>query len=417
MSLFGMMRTGISGMEGQAGRLSSISDNVANSSTVGYKRFETLLTTQTIDQAGGQHYSGGVSAYTRQLVSQQGVLQFTSSASDLAVNGEGFFIVGAVDGSTQLTRAGSFVPDAEGRLINAAGTYLLGYSYSAGTPTPVANSFAGLEPVRIDVTELVAVPTDNGMLSFNLPSAAPAATAPLPSSNMLAAGYTEKTSITVYDSLGGNVLLDVYMTKTGLNQWEVAVYNQADASPDASFPYASGPLTVETLDFDPANGQLAGPVTSLSVAVPGGSTANIDLTGSTQLATEYVISDVAMNGNAPSTVERIDIGSDGTLLAVYSNGDTRPLYRIPLATVPAPDMLQARTGNIFTVTNDSGDVTIGFPNDSNTGGIVSGALETSTVDIAKELTDMIEAQRSYTANSKVFQTGSELTEVVINLKR
>ena len=174
---------------------------------------------------------------------------------------------------------------------------------------------------------------------------------------------------------------------------------------------------METLNFDPVNGQLAGPASFLSVAVPGGGTVNFDLTGSTQLATDFILSDVAMNGNAPSTVARINIGTDGTLQAIYSNGDTRALYRVPLATVPSPDMLQARTGNIFTVTNESGDVTIGFPNESNIGSIVSGALETSTVDIAKELTDMIEAQRSYTANSKVFQTGSELTEVVINLKR
>ncbi|MEN0001782.1 MAG: flagellar hook-basal body complex protein, partial [Pseudomonadota bacterium] len=273
MSLFGMMRTGVSGMEGQAGRLSAIADNVANSATVGYKRFETLLVTQSVDQSGGElHYSGGVTASTRQMVSQQGVFQFTNSVSDLAINGNGFFVVEGPGNTQLLTRAGAFVPNAEGELVNAAGNYLLGYSFDAGTPSPTANGFAGLERVQIDASELVAQASDAGDFTFNLPSTADVVTGDTAQDNLATSEFSEKTSVTVYDNLGAPVLLDIYYTKTAANTWEVAVYNQADAATGTGFPYANAALATDTLSFDPANGAIVGATPLLSVPVPNGAT-------------------------------------------------------------------------------------------------------------------------------------------------
>jgi flagellar hook protein FlgE len=136
-----------------------------------------------------------------------------------------------------------------------------------------------------------------------------------------------------------------------------------------------------------------------------------------QLATGYAVYDAVVNGNGPSAIENVQISTDGTLSAVFSNGTTRALYRIPLATVASPDQLNVLPGNVYTQSNDSGDIRIGFPDQSGLGALVSGALESSNVDIAQELTDMIEAQRNYTANSKVFQTGADLLDVLVNLKR
>lgn len=124
-----------------------------------------------------------------------------------------------------------------------------------------------------------------------------------------------------------------------------------------------------------------------------------------------------MNGNAPSAVDRIEIDEKGILYAVYENGSRSATYQIPLAGVTSPDNLQPLAGNVYATSLNSGDVQIGFAGDSGFGTIVSGALEKSTVDIASELTTMIEAQHSYTANSKVFQTGADLMEVLINLRR
>lgn len=418
MSVYGMMRTGVSGMEGQANRLSATADNIANSSTTGYKRYETLFSTQVVNQSVGGYASGGVTTTSRQLVSQQGVLSFTSSTSDLAIEGNGFFVVQDQNGLPQLTRAGSFVPNGQGELVNAAGFKLLGYSYENGEPSAVANGFQGLEPVTVTQTELIAVPSTLGSITVNLDSDAAVTAVPTPASNDPTAEFTNKTSIVSYDTLGSAVLLDVYYTKTAANTWEVTVYEQSGASTGTGFPYASGPLTTETLTFDPANGQMTGASpTSLSIPVPGGETLELDITKTTQLATGFLADDAKVNGNIPSSIELVQIGEDGRILGAYADGTTRELFRVPIATVVSPDQLRSKTGNIFTTTDLSGEVSLGFANEGGNGKIVSGALENSTVDIATELTEMIEAQRNYTANSKVFQTGSELTETVINLKR
>lgn len=418
MSLYGMMRTGVSGMDAQANRLSTVADNIANANTTGYKKFETLFSTQVVNQTAGSYYSGGVNATARQMVSQQGVLEFTNSGSDLAISGNGFFVVQDASGVPQLTRAGSFVANAEGELINAAGFTLMGYSFENGIPSTVANGFEGLEPVQISDTELLAEASTASTLTANLPSDAVIVTGTTAAGNLATSEYTSKTSIVAYDSLGGRKLLDVYFTKTADETWEVAVFDQADATADTSFPYASLPLTTQTLTFDPTNGQLDGasPI-DFTFTVPDGVALTVNVEDMSQLATDFIVSEVTMDGNPPASIERVEFSADGTVYGAYTDGSTRAMFRIPIADVVSPDQLQSKTGNVFVTTAMSGDVQIGFANEGSNGGVVSGALEASTVDIAAELTMMIEAQRTYTANSKVFQTASELTEVVIGLKR
>ena len=232
MSLYGMMRTGVSGMNAQANRLSTVADNIANAGTTGYKRSSTEFSSLIIPNVTGNYTSGGVTTSVRYATSQQGDLKYTSSTTDLAINGDGFFVVQDPSGNPFLTRAGSFVPDGDGRLVNAAGFYLMGYSSANGTPSAVTNGFGGLEPVLISQTELTAVPSKNGLFTANLPAGATVvAPANLPSANAATATASAKSSLVVYDNLGNEVLLDVYFTKTGTNTWEVAVYNQANAAP------------------------------------------------------------------------------------------------------------------------------------------------------------------------------------------
>lgn len=391
MSLFSMMRTGVSGMNGQANRLSTVADNIANSSTNGYKRASAEFSSLIIPNSPGTYNSGGITTSIRYAVATQGNLQYTTSGSDLAIKGDGFFIVQDASGSPFLTRAGSFVPDGEGRLINAAGFYLTGYSLENGAPTPSANSFAGLEPVVISDDELVATPSTEGVFSANLPRDA-------------ATGDIIERSLTVYDSLGAEIVLDVTFEKTADNVWQATVSG-------------SGRTGALTLNFDPSTGKITGAADMTITAPAPDPNLVLDFSGMSQLATDYTLLEAEVNGNAPSAIESISFAEDGTLYALYENGSTRALYRIPLATVPSPDMLNVLPGNVFTQSNDSGDLLIGFPNEGTLGSMVAGALEESNVDIAQELTSMIEAQRSYTANSKVFQTGSDLLDVLVNLKR
>ncbi|MCO0638286.1 flagellar hook-basal body complex protein, partial [Lutimaribacter sp. EGI FJ00014] len=179
--------------------------------------------------------SGGVTTSVRNLISTQGVLQYTTSVTDLAVEGDGFFVVQDSGGQPYLTRAGSFVLDGEGRLVNAAGFQLMGYSYANGAPAPTANGYAGLEPVTITQAEIVATPSRNGVFAGNLPLDADVV-ADLPSGNTATAQYSAKTSLVAYGNRGEEVLLDVYFTKTADDTWEVAVFDRADAAADTSFP-------------------------------------------------------------------------------------------------------------------------------------------------------------------------------------
>jgi flagellar hook protein FlgE len=222
-----------------------------------------------------------------------------------------------------------------------------------------------------------------------------------------------------YDNLGNQITLDVYSSNTGGGNWEIAIFNQADATPVTSFPYAAGPLATQTLNFDTATGAfLPASPTSVTVPIPNGANLVLDMSGSSQLAADYTLLDATVvNGNAPSEVERIEFAEDGTLYAVFESGTRVATYQLPLANVASPDNMQPLAGNVYVSTSNSGEIQLGFPGTSGYGTVISGALEQSTVDIATELTTMIEAQRNYTANSKVFQTGSELMEVLVNLKR
>jgi flagellar hook protein FlgE len=419
MSLYGMMRTGVSGMNAQANRLSTVADNIANSSTNGYKRAMTEFSTLVVPSTNGAYNSGGVTTTVRNAISTQGVLQYTTSVTDLAVNGNGFFIVQNAGGQPYLTRAGAFVLDGQGRLVNAAGYQLMGYSYANGVPSATANGYAGLEPITITQAELVATPSRNGVFAGNLPlSAATVDAANLPSGNAATATYSAKTSLVAYGNRGEEVLLDVYFTKTADDTWEVTVFDRADAAPNTSFPYASDPLATIELTFDPVTGKLAdGSATGITIPIPGGDDLELDLSTVTQLDAGFQVQDAKVDGAPPSTIEAIQISADGIIYAQYGDGTFRPLYRIPLASVPSPDQLQVLSGNVFAESATSGAVRIGFAGQDGFGGVVSGALENSNVDIAEELTSMIESQRNYTANSKVFQTGSDLMELLVNLKR
>jgi len=422
MGLYGMMRTSVSGMQAQSNRLSAVADNIANSDTTGYKSYHTefsQLVSPGVRAADTSEVgSGGVLTDLRQMVSQQGTLAYTSSATDLAIDGNGFFVVNDPSGFPYLTRAGSFVPDADGRLVNSSGMALTGYSLENGPVSVVANGYDGLSEISIVQSDLVANPSTQGSFVANLPSQADIAAAPLPSANLPTSEFGQKTSLVVYDNLGASQLVDIYFTKTAVGEWEVAVYDQNDASVGTGFPYANPALATETLTFDGTTGALVGTsANTLSFTIPNGSATTIDLARMTQLAVDYTVFDAKVNGNPPSPITGIDISSDGVLSARYDDGSFRELYRIPLASVVSPDQLLAQTGSIFLEGQDSGSVQIGFPGDGNIGNIVPGALEQSNVDLADELTTMIQSQRSYTANSKVFQTGSDLLDVLVNLAR
>ena len=416
MSLFGMMRTSVSGLAAQASRLATVADNVANTGTTGYKRSTVEFHTQVLDVNTGSYNSGSVNTVTRSEIGRQGAIRSSTSPTDLAISGTGFFVVEGGTDETFLTRAGSFLVDSTGNLVNSSGDRLLGYDLTNTTAPPVANGFGGLSPINIGLLELAATPTTEAQLLPNLPSNAPVVTAGrLPSDNVVNSEFSGKTSLLLYDALGNERTVDVYYAKSAADTWEVTVYDSS-LSTDGGFPYSAGPLTQSTLNFDPQNGYIVGGGdTILTFTVPGGGPVDVDMTGISQLGSDYSVTAAQTNGSAPGSVDRVEVGSDGTVYGIYQNGNAVPIYQLALARVPSPDNLKTLPGNGYAVTIDSGDVLVGVAESQGFGNILSGALEESNVDLATELTIMIESQRSYTANSRVFQTGSDLMDVLINL--
>ena len=416
MSLYGALRTGVSGMNAQSTKLATIADNIANTGTTGYKAASTQFSALVLDSNDNSYNSGAVEADVRYSISTQGSLTYTTSDTDLAIQGNGFLIVSDSNGQPFLTRAGSFTTDAAtGNLVNSGGFTLLGYALDDGNPDAVLNGVANLTPVNLTDKNLKAVPSDAGTFTVNLPANEAAITGDTPADNLATSTYTVKSSMVAYDNIGNEITLDVYLTKTADDTWEMVAYDRADEAATGGFPYSSAALGTSTLTFD-SSGELSSSST-IDISVPNGATLSLDISGSTQLATDFTPMNVSVNGNAPSSISGVDIDPDGFVYATYENGSRVAVYRIPTATVASPDNLEPVPGDAFAITTASGDIQIGFPTEGGRGALVAGALEQSNVDMASELTDMIVAQRDYTANSKVVQTSSELLDVLMNLKR
>jgi flagellar hook protein FlgE len=421
MSIYNAMRTSTSGMAGQANRLGAVADNVANATTVGYKRADVEFSSFLIDTGPATYTSGGIESTTRRAISLQGPLRATQSPTDIALSGRGFLMVADADGRNTITRSGSFVTDGEGRMVNTAGFFLQGFPIENGViPDSVTAGFTGLETVVIDTRALDVEPSEAGFIEANVPSTAaivPAAS--LPTANAAGAQFSGKTSIVAYGNLGEQMLIDLYFAKSAALTWEVTAYDASTAAATGGpFPYSAPALATTTLAFDGTTGRLTGAsANNIAFTVPGGQTLTIDLSKMSQFATSFTMIGSSVDGNPPIAAKSVEIGSDGIVNLTYENGLKVPVYRLPLADVRGPDWLLARTGNVFEESPDSGDIVLGFPQEGGLGRTVAGTLEDANVDIANELTEMIDAQRSYGANSKVFQTGAEMFDVLLTLKR
>jgi len=384
MGLLNALQTSVSGMNAQSSYLSAVGDNIANSGTTGYKQaaveFETILG----QQSPGSYESGGVLAESAYDVTGQGTLTPTTSSTDLAIEGGGFFVVtNGGTGADYLTRAGHFSPDTTGNLVNTAGYTLMGYAINP--TTGLASST--LSPVNVSSSTLSATPTTSGTLTGNLPSTD-------------ASGTTETAgTFTVYDDLGTAVPLTASYSDSGGGAWVMTLSD------------SSGTVATANLSFDPTTGGLTtgSPVTF----TPGAAGSNfsspitLDVSGLTQLASGFA-NTTNVNGNAPSALKSVTVGTDGVVTGVYASGATTPLYDVPVATVTSPDSLTTVNGDVYQQNADSGNIVYNTPGSGSAGLIESDNLEQSTVDLATQLTNMIVAQSSYEANSKVLQTVSDL---------
>lgn len=432
MSISSAMNAGVSGLAANSSRLGTISDNIANASTFGYKRVETDFNALVVGQGAGLYTAGGVRASTTRSVSQDGAIVTTSNALDLAMTGRGMLPVTTLNDATgggtpslMMTRTGAFRPDAGGLLRTESGLVLMGWPTAADGSMPLVarDTSAALQPIRIESNRPVGDPTTQVSLGANLP-----ATETLPTGS----GDPLPLRVEYFGNLGTSESLDITFTPdtsdpTGMsNTWTVSISDSA--SDPATNPISTFQVTFDDSQgaggallnvvgggYDPATGAIpltvGGGNIELSIGVPGGAS------GLKQLAASFSPSNVVKNGSPVGQLVAVEVDPQGYVKATYDTGFVKALYKIPVIDVPNPNGLVAVEGQAFKTSPDSGGFFLWDAGDGPTGAIAGYAREASTTDIAQELTHLITTQRAYSSNAKIIQTVDEMLQETTNIKR
>jgi len=432
MSLISSLYTGATGLEQNSTDLSVIGDNIANANTIGFKEsranFQDAMSQQMIGAGTASSQMGlGASLESIQKILTQGAISNTGVATDLAIDGNGFFVVsGAHNGQAGqfYTRAGQFTIDNSGALVNQEGLRVQGYT---------ANTAGVLGTTPGDLVlgnaSWPASPTGNIGVVANLDSnAVPPAVAFDPLN--AAATSNDSTSVTAYDSLGNAHQVDVFFVKTAAGAWDWHALTDGGGltGGTAGTPTeisngtmtfdTTGKLTAQTTaatNFNPLNATNPQPLTfNFGDPTGGGGTG---LLGITQFAGTSGATQTNQDGFAAGSLTHIAIDKNGNINGTFTNGQTRLLGEVATALVKAPDQMDAIGGNLFAVTPASGPATLGAAGNLGRGNIVAGGLEQSNVDLANEFVKMIAAQRAYQANGKTIVTADSLLQELMGIKR
>ena len=397
----------LSGINAANSDLNTTANNIANVDTVGFKEsraeFASLFA-QT--QQGVSQTAIGNGVATSEIAQQfsQGNINSTSNNLDLALSGNGFFVV-SNNGALAYTRNGAFQVDPNGYLVTASGERVQGYA-------PLSNggfNTGGLSDLQLTTAQVAPQATTTANLTLNLPSNA---TAPTTAFNPTdATTYNNTTSLTVYDSLGAAHTAQLYFIKgAAANTWSSQLYvdGQPVGTPQTLTYSAAGTLTT------PANGQVNfGPYTPSTGASPMNIT--FDFGTSTQYGDTFGVNAIAQNGYTTGSLTGINISQTGVVQANFTNGQSKSLGQVALANFENPQGL-AQTGNTqWLQTFASGSAVHGVAGGSGFGTIQSGALEQSNVNITAQLVNMITAQRDFQANAQMINTANMVTQAVLKL--
>lgn len=427
MSILGALYAAVSGLNADSNALGIISDNIANSDTTGYKETSTDFSTLVTGSGASTLYSpGGVQSAPFYNVTQQGVLESETSPTDLAISGQGFFVVNSSPNSTNaisFTRAGNFTVDANGNLVNSAGEYLQGQPLTYNQAQALANggtasqiplaSLDALQTVNVTSSAGTANATNNVSIVANLPADDTAT--------------PETVAVEVYDSLGVGHPMTLTFTPTGTaNQWSVAASLANSGAATATIAAgdnivqfnSNGSINSAGTTFNAANAlSIAWDPTQSGATSPQTITFNVGANGSTnqmtQIGDQPSTGEITQDGVAFGSFSGVTVGSDGIVTANYNNGLSRAIYLLPVATFNNPDGLQGVSGNAYTATNASGSVLLRQSGQGSAGTIAPSELENSTVDIATEFSNLIITQRAYEANSKVVTTADTMLQDLI----
>ncbi|MBI1197398.1 MAG: flagellar hook-basal body complex protein [Phenylobacterium sp.] len=462
MSINSALLSGVSGLVANSSALAAISDNIANVNTVAYKRnqvnFANVVTAQAVK---GKYSAGGVQGITRQFVSTQGLIQSSGSATDLAISGDGFFIVtdkGAgltASDARAFTRQGSFSVDADGYLVNDSKLYLQGWPVqSDGSFDINPSDLSKMTAINVKNLGAAVAPTQNVSISANLDkgtvvSSVEGAYNPASTNSMAdyAAGVATGTKpdftieMNVVDSTGGSRKLTMAFLKSSgnPNEWHAEIYAEPASDVTAAAGFEPGQLAKGLVTFnqdgsiDLANTDLFGApgatpqltIDSSTGAAPmwaaglglAAQTIDLDLNKLTQYASTSTVNAIGTDGAGPGNIVAINVDESGIVSAVYDNSQIRTIAKVGIATFPNPDGLAQVSGNAYRPTLDAGNYVIKEAGVGGAGKISPSSLEASTVDLSSEFTGLIQTQKAYSASSKIITTADQMLEELINIKR
>ncbi|MHC2252631.1 flagellar hook protein FlgE [Bradyrhizobium embrapense] len=419
MSLTGALSSAISALNSQSQSLAMISDNISNADTTGYKTtsamFEDLVTASS---SATSYTSGGVNVSGRANISQQGLLAATTNATDVAIQGSGFFVTtnATAGGTTSYTRNGAFTTDNAGYLVNN-GNYLEGWRTDAQGNILGNASAASLGPINTQVAATSGSATTKATIAANLPSDA-------------ATGATFTSSMTAYDSLGTANSIQITWTKTGANAWTASFGNPTLASNSSTTTGTTSSGTV-AITFN-SDGSLAStnpspPAISVTGWTDGAANSSIALNlgtvGKTDGLTQYAsgeatpavdLTGITADGLPYGKLSSIAIGKGGVVDATYSNGQTIAIYKIAVATFSDPNGLNAASDGMYSATAASGNATLQTSGTNGAGTVYGGELESSTTDTSGQFSNMISAQQAYSAASQVITTVNKMFDTLIS---
>lgn len=434
MTISSSLNAGVAGLAANASRLATISDNIANSATIGYKRAVSSFQSLVLSDGGGTYSAGGVRITNSREVDGAGSLVGTSNATDLVVNGRGFLPIasqteinaGNANLQMDLVRTGAFRTDSSGYLTTPTGQVLMGWPVDGATgaiPTYQRDSSTALEPVRIPVNEFAGEPTTEVRLNINLPGQ---------ETEYDASGDVIEMTIDYYDNIGKAEALNFYFTPTipgieSSNNWTIEIMDSAQNNAvigeytlqfDDSQGLGGRILSVTDVSggaYDPATGELSITTDSGPISVFIG---EIGKTGGiSQLAGDFATIQIDRNGSQVGNRISTEIDPNGFVYASYDVGITRLLYQVPIVVVPNPNGLTTMDNQTYRPNNTSGPFFLWDAGAGPAGDVTPFALEQSTAEVARELTDLIQTQRAYSSNAKVIQTVDEMLQETTNIKR
>jgi flagellar hook protein FlgE len=418
------MYSGVSGLRSHQVFLDTVGNNIANVNTTGYKSSSVVFSdmlSQILTGAGAPTLqAGGTNPAQVGLGTQvagiqtsfvQGAVQLTGRSTDMAIQGDGFFIT-ELAGQRMYTRAGALTFDAAGSLVSPSGARIMGWNAAADGSI---NTNGPVQALGIPIGQILAPTATTSLdLGGNLPADAPV-------------GTTLTTSIDVVDAQGAAYPLTMTWEKTGDNAWSLTATMPDPTDPTATVDVIGAPGQAVT--FDPATGLPSTTSITLTAAQlsAGGGEFTADATielgapgdpdGLVQFAGEPTMSALYQNGAEVGFLRAFTIDGSGVVTGTFSNGLRRNLGQIALATFNNPAGLERVGDTSFTATVNSGEALIGAAGTGQLGSIAGGAVEMSNVDLAAEFTNMIAAQRGFQANSRVISASDEILQDLVNLKR